>query len=56
MVGTQQLVDARFKDRAWLWDEVYRQEGLFGIQRQPGTWVLEVGCGAGQLTVTLAQL
>src|SRR4051794_25375609 len=67
----QTVVDAHFKGQAWLWDVAYRQESLFGVHRQlrqrlaldlvdrlrlpPDARVLEVGCGAGYLTVALAR-
>ena len=67
----QQSVNTHFDAAASYWDEVYQGQDLQGIiyqQRQaavldyvdaaqlaPGAQVLEIGCGAGHLTVELAR-
>ncbi len=68
--GAQGDVNSYFDSEAAYWDAVYRDENLQGLiyrQRQsavldsvdasglrPGAAVLEIGCGAGHLTVELA--
>jgi ubiquinone/menaquinone biosynthesis C-methylase UbiE len=69
--GVQQHVNAHFDSSAPYWDEVYRHDSLQGViyrQRQAAVLdyvdasrlpassrVLEVGCGAGHLTMQLAE-
>jgi ubiquinone/menaquinone biosynthesis C-methylase UbiE len=69
--GVQQNVNTHFDVNASYWDEIYRDADLQGVIYQqrlaavldyvdaanpaPGTSVLEIGCGAGHLTVQLAQ-
>jgi ubiquinone/menaquinone biosynthesis C-methylase UbiE len=69
--GVQKNVDAHFDTNAEYWDEIYRDDALQSViyqQRQSavlnyvdaaglsaGSSVLEIGCGAGHLTVRLAQ-
>jgi ubiquinone/menaquinone biosynthesis C-methylase UbiE len=68
--GIQKNVNAHFDSTVSYWDEVYREEGLQGrIYRnrqdavltyidttapRPGSRVMEIGCGAGHLTMQLA--
>ena len=67
----QRLVNERFHDRARRWEEVYQREDLFsvihqhrqarslnwidGLRLPAGSPVLEVGPGAGFMTVELAR-
>jgi ubiquinone/menaquinone biosynthesis C-methylase UbiE len=69
--GHQRLVNERFRDRARRWEEVYRRQDLFSVVHQhrqaralhwidglglpAGSRVLEVGPGAGFMTVELAR-
>src|SRR5262245_40574203 len=69
--GHQQLVNERFHDRALRWGEVYQCEDLFSVILQhrqaralswidalglpAGSPVLEIGPGAGFMTVELAR-
>jgi len=70
-VEQQKLVDARFQSSAALWKQIYELDGLdptiYQLRRAavlalveklglpPRSPVLEIGCGAGLTTVTLAQ-
>jgi SAM-dependent methyltransferase len=67
----QRLVNERFHDRAQCWEQVYQREDLFSVIHQhrqaraldwidglalpAGSQVLEVGPGAGFMTVELAR-
>jgi ubiquinone/menaquinone biosynthesis C-methylase UbiE len=67
----QRLVNERFRDRAQRWEQVYQREDLFSVIHQhrqaraldwidglalpTGSQVLEVGPGAGFMTVELAR-
>jgi ubiquinone/menaquinone biosynthesis C-methylase UbiE len=69
--GQQQLVKERFQARAENWDELYQRDDLFSVIHRlrhdralnwidaldlpPAARVLEVGPGAGRMTVALAQ-
>src|ERR1700687_229027 len=66
----QALVDDRFHGEAPQWSHIYEQHGLtpdiYRLRRDltiaaiqslasPGARILEIGCGAGLVSVTLAQ-
>lgn len=69
--GPQQPVTGYFQRQAAFWADVYRRDDVFGrihqrrrqralalidrLRLAPGSRVLEVGCGAGLLTVALAE-
>lgn len=69
-VDLQRLVDARFRNEASVWNSIYKQHGvtaeIYRLRRDRAlqmieqlasreSFILEIGCGAGLLSVSLAQ-